>query len=372
MKVLYLKWGYRYDDAVFRAFGAVGLETEEISLPEQFTEGMKVTGDFLEKLQGITCDIVFSVNFFSEISDVCQKISAPYCSWVLQLPDYDLYTESVKNPCNYIGVCDSYLTEKLWQMGVARAFYLPDAVEPFESVQKPIEREVSFIGKHPAADWNMENMTAYSKGYLDSFLHGQRVLFGASMLENGLLFRVQKEFMEDNPIPEKILPECHRIYLADRYFAPACTALQQDIFLQNFASIMTIYSDGKFEGCTSAVKYPYVEEEQKRREIYVGKEFILVLAPHIMHNAIPRELLEVIVAGGFPLAGFQKDYTYFFKKDETLAYFTDPADFSKAVVKYGNSMEERERVRQAAYQTVIDGHTYRHRIATMLEMWEKL
>lgn len=115
-----------------------------------------------------------------------------------------------------------------------------------------------------------------------------------------------------------------------------------------------------------------VNNEDKRREIYAEKEFTLVLAPHILHNGIPRDLLEVIMAGGFPLAGFQKDYTYFFRKDETLAYFTNAAEFSQAVVKYGNSAEERERVRQAAYQTVMAGHTYRHRIATMLEMWEKL
>lgn len=47
-------------------------------------------------------------------------------------------------------------------------------------------------------------------------------------------------------------------------------------------------------------------------------------------------------------------------------------EFSQAVVKYGNSAEERERVRQAAYRAVMAGHTYSHRMVTMLEMWEKL
>lgn len=381
MKVLYLKWGYRYDGAVLRAFRAAGIEPVEMELPSQFTDSLKGTTigereeesrDFLEKLQGVAGDIVFSVNFFAGISDVCQREAVPYCSWVLQLPDFDLYTEAVKNPCNYVGVCDSYLVEKLWQMGVSKAFFLPDAVEPYTPELRPVEREACFVAEHPVPDWNMEKMTAYGKGYLDAFIHGQRVLFGASVLESGLLFRVQKEFMEDNPVPGEILPECQRLYLADRYFAPACTALQQDIFLQNFASIMTIYSDGDFDGCDLSVKCPYVEDEEKRREIFAGKEFTLVLAPHILHNGIPRELLEVIVAGGFPLAGFQRDYTYFFKKDETLAYFTSPMEFSQAIVKYGNSAEERERVRQAAYQTVIAGHTYSQRIVTMLEMWGKL
>ncbi|MCM1092112.1 MAG: glycosyltransferase [Butyrivibrio sp.] len=359
MKVLYLKWGYRYDDAVIRAFQAAGLETEEIFLSEQF--------------QDIAGDIVFSVNFFAEISAVCQREGVPYCSWVLQLPNFDLYTEAVRNSCNYIGVCDSYLAEKLWQMGVSKAFFLPDAVEAYTPELKPVEREACFVARRPVQEaWSMDKISAYGKGYLDAFIHGQRVLFGANVLENGLLLKVQKEFVEDNPIPEEVLPECRRLYLADRYFAPACTALQQDIFLQNFASIMTIYSDGEFEGCDSSVKRPYVDDEEKRREIFAGKEFTLVLAPHILHNGIPRELLEVIVAGGFPLAGFQKDYGYFFERDENLVYFTSPSEFSQAVVRYGNSAEERERVRRAAYQTVIAGHTYQHRVVTMLEMWERL
>ena len=68
--------------------------------------------------------------------------------------------------------------------------------------------------------------------------------------------------------------------------------------------------------------------------------------------------------------GYLEIHAYFFKKDETLVYFTNPAEFSQAVIRYGNSMEERERVKQAAYQALIKGHTYHHRITAMLEVWK--
>ena len=102
------------------------------------------------------------------------------------------------------------------------------------------------------------------------------------------------------------------------------------------------------------------------------REFTLILPLRTLHNGIPRDMLEVIAAGGFPIVGFQRDLAYFFKRDETLAWFTNPSEFSRAVVRYGNNPEERERVRQAAFDAVKGGHTYRHRIAVMLEMWEKL
>jgi len=90
-----------------------------------------------------------------------------------------------------------------------------------------------------------------------------------------------------------------------------------------------------------------------------------------LHHGIPKDTLEVIMAGGFPISGFQRDYAYFFKKDENLAYFTNPEEFQRAIIHYGNHYEERERVRIAAYQTILQGHTYSHRIAVMMEILQK-
>jgi hypothetical protein len=177
--------------------------------------------------------------------------------------------------------------------------------------------------------------------------------------------------MECNNVAERIMPEFKKLYMADRYLAPACTGLQQDILLQNYENMATIYSDGEFKAC-KAEKNPYIEDESERGKIFVEKEFTLVLAPHTLHNAIPREALEVIMAGGFPICGFQKDYSYFFKNDENIACFKSSEELQNVIVKYGNSYEERERVRSAAYEVVAQGHTYKQRIVTMLDMWGKL
>lgn len=390
MKLTYLTWGYPHDDAIIRAMREAGLMVEETALPGKLISDRedsidvweeaqnnlteKTEDSLRERLQAAAGDIVFSVNFFAVVSKFCQQEEIPYCCWVLQLPNYDLYTAPVRNACNYLGLCDSYLVEKLGQIGVSKAFFLPDAVELGETdgLQRmvSVERETCFVARHPQRTLNTAGMSLYGKGYLESFLHAQRVLYGAYVLEDGLLGRVQQEFLAYNPVSDTILPELQKLYAADRYFAPMCTAMQQDIFLQNFDSIMTIYSDGVFEACKSE-KHPFIEKEAERRKIYANKEFTLVLAPHVLHNGIPRDTLEVIAAGGFPIAGFQKDYAYFFKKDESLAFFQDATEFKKAIVRYGNSPEERERVRTAAYRTVAEGHTYRHRIVTMLEMWAK-
>ncbi len=386
MKLTYLTWGYVHDDAIIRAMEATGLTVEKLVLPKEFygnweNEDILLENDkekqkwevesFQEALCALSGDIVFSVNFFARVSELCSKEAIPYCCWVLQLPNFDLYTSSVRNACNYLGICDSYLVERLLELDVPRVFLLPDAVELKETKKMPVEREACFVARYPEKKLNTEGMTLYGKGYLDAFLHAQRVLHGASILENGLLQRVQREFLSCNPVPECILPELRKLFAADRYLAPTCTGLQQSIFLQNFDSIMTIYSNGRFEA-SNAKKYPYIEEEEQRQKIYAGKEFTLVLAPHCLHHGIPRDTLEVIAAGGFPVCSFQKDYACFFQKDKNLVYFINTEEFKEAVVRYGNSWEERERVKMAAYEIVAAGHTYEHRIAVMLEMWGKL
>lgn len=392
MKITYLVWGYPHDDAIIKAFREAGITVETVMLPQeavvfsqeaaeaqQGREEIDVGLLFAmeEQIRTSAGDIVFSVNFFARVSDFCQEEKIPYCSWVLQLPDFDLYTAAVRNPCNYLGICDSYLAARLQQAGVSKAFFLPDAVEEGKDADRPsAEVGVCFIAEWPEDRLKTDGMTVYGRGYLEACLHSQRVLYGASLLEDGLILRVQQEMMKDNPVPSGILAEMQKLFLVDRYLAPRCSRMQQDIFLYRAAESIRadrvrVYSDGEFADCR-AQKMPFVREEEKRREIYAANEFTLVLAPYTMHDGIPRQTLEVIAAGGFPIAGFVKDYASFFKKDETLAYFTDSYGFIRNIVRYGNDKDARERVREAAFRLVQEAHTYRHRIATMLEMWGKL
>jgi len=378
MKITYLLWEYLYDHAIIKSFREAGavVETAELPFPlrtsvlstETIEELAAALSSFQAVLQTFASDVVFSVNFFSYVSELCKKESIPYCCWVLQLPNFDLYTASVSNSCNYLCIGDSYLVEKLWQFGLEKVYFLPDAVELEETPEnQPEERGVCFLARHPKQVFSTEELSLYSKGYLEAFIHAQRVLYGASILEEGLLYRVQEEFLRSHPIPANILPSFQKLFMADWYLAPACTSLQQNIFLQNYDSLMTIYSDSDFPDC-QCEKHPYLEEESKRREVYRKKEFTLVLAPHTLHYGIPKETLEVIAAGGFPISGFQRDYAYFFQKDQNLAYFTSPEEFQQAIIRYGNHYEEREQVRTAAYQTIANGHTYMHRIIALMEL----
>lgn len=367
MNILYLLWGYEHDKGIIKAFRKEGINISTFSIEKGRTE----IGLFKEAICSKKIEIVFSINFHGWISDLCQAEGIPYCSWVLEFPNYDLYTRSIFHPCNYIALGDSFLVERLWSLGLKKVFYLPDAIESVEeSISITFQREFCFVGNKPENTLkNLEN-SKYERGYLDAFIQCQRVLPGINILENGLINRVYQEIVEQNPIPQKILPEFHKLYIADKYMSAECTIWQQNIFLQNNANIFTIYSDSSFPMC-DCKKYPYPKTEEERRQVYKNKEFSIVLASPNIHNAIPRQTLEIIAAGGFPICSFQRDYLYFFEKDHNLVYFTGTKDFFSALDKYGNDGKERKRIQEASYEMVKKHHTYTNRIVRMLEAWSE-
>lgn len=377
MTLLYISWGYIHEDEIIIEFENKGIEIKKVKFPlknEVVAENFQKEEyrRLLENEMDESVDIIFTINFFSEVSEWCERRNIPYASWILELPNYDLYTKSVFNCCNYIGVCDSYIVEKLLKIGVNKVFLLPDAVgREIEEPKVFKEREFCYISKRPQKTLNYLDVSLYAKGYLEAFLHVQRVIPGEMILETGLLNRVYGELLNNNKIPPKILSTMEKLYFADYYLNPECVALRENIFIQNHSSLITIYSNEDFSMCNTIIN-PYIEEGPIRRRIYAEKEFSLILTPYTQHNAIDRNALEVICAGGFPICSYQKDYDIFFTKDKNLVYFKNEEEFLKIITWYGNDQEERKRIIKEAYYHVKENHTYKNRIDTMIHFWNKL
>lgn len=74
-------------------------------------------------------DMVFTVNYFALISNVCQKMGIKYVSWSCDNPLISMYHESIFHPCNYIFTFDKTNYLEFREMGVEHIWYLPLAVD---------------------------------------------------------------------------------------------------------------------------------------------------------------------------------------------------------------------------------------------------
>lgn len=331
--------------------------------------GDKETALLRQLLEEKKPDGIFSIDFIAGISDFCQQNHVLYGSWVLQLPNIDLLTYSVQNSCNRIAICDSFLVERLCRQGVGNLYLLPDAVAGCRRIKNDIVRPCSYIGQVPSVyedtpyGSGTRGLSDNTLGYLAGMAHCQRVLYGATMLEDILMGTAAAEFMERYPRPEQVMPQFHRLYLTEAYVAPEVTRLEQIILLQNMSSGVDIdvFTDGVFPDCTGRV-FPYLQTAQERTEVYGSTIVNIVQNDRSLHDAVPHQTLEIMASGNFALVNYQKDYGYFFEQGETIVCYGDRLERTQLFNEYGMNPQMRNRLCDAAFEAVRAGHTYAHRV----------
>ena len=381
-KLIYLEWGYEYDNAIQKAWKDRGVEIIPYKLEKKLDEKIcssmsELSKQNLEKcIEDNRVNVIFSINFISEISEICKRNDIFYYAWVLVLPNMDLFTASIDNLCNRVGICDSFLVERLWKRNTKNIFYIPDAIEKCHRVRKDFVRPCSYMQKLPFSYLDTpfgdrtKGLSENTMGYLTGVIHCQRVLYGATMLEEILMGTAAEEFLAQYPLPDKILPEFHKLYVSEAYLSPEVTRLEQIIFLQNMSSGVDIevFTNGHFKDCTNK-QFPYPERLDERGDIYGSSIINLVQAESNIHDAIPHQTLEIMASGNFVLTNYQKDYSYFFNQGEDIVCFGDRVERVQLFNEYGTDANKRERVIEAAYEKIQLAHTYTHRVEYMLSNW---
>ena len=164
-------------------------------------------------------DLVFSINFFPVISEVCNIFRVPYFCWIVDSPVMELYSHSIRNPWNRIFLFDYALYEEFSPQNPNGIFYLPlganyARLDPLiasitSEDKKRFSSDISFVGslyteKCPYNRLKDEN--SYLKGYLDGIIEAQLKVYGYNFLEECLTDQMVEEFKKKVPFyrfPEK-------------------------------------------------------------------------------------------------------------------------------------------------------------------------
>mgnify|MGYP002711961956 FL=1 len=126
MRILMYRWkAYNYRD-IEQTFRMMGHSVDNI---EQPLGNYDIDPEFEKKIeQLLLCggyDMVFTVNYFALISNVCEKLGVKYVSWTCDNPLISMYHESVFHDCNYIFTFDKTNYYEFRNMGVKHIWYLP-------------------------------------------------------------------------------------------------------------------------------------------------------------------------------------------------------------------------------------------------------
>ena len=402
MRILMYRWkAYNYRD-IEETFLLLGHQVDNIEqklgsydIDKEFEKVLK------ERLESVSYDMVFTVNYFAVISVICQEMGIKYVSWTCDNPLISMYHESVYNPCNYIFTFDKTNYLEFKGMGVEHIWYLPLAVDTgrlddlldgsatasvadnMREWSGALEAEgccskriyagdVAFVGslyERNSYDKLKNRLSPYLQGYFDAVMEAQLNISGANIIEPMLTTDVLEK-----------LQEYFKLEKSEGSFSDIGLIFQTTVLGFKIAEVqrrralielskyfkVNVFSNSDVSDLVrvqymGSVDY-WSELPKVFRESKVNLNFTI---PNIK-SGIPLRVWDVLGARGFLLTNYQAEIPLYFKEGEDLVCFDGIEDLKEKVAYYLAHDRERNEIAWNGYEKVKQHHSYVNRIQEML------
>lgn len=393
MHILMYRWkAYNYRD-IEQTFLLLGHTVDNI---EQELGSYDVSPEFErvieEKIRGTHYDMVFTVNYFPLISNVCERTGVNYVSWTCDNPLISMYHESVFHACNYIFTFDKTNYLEFRGMGVKHIWYLPLAVDTermdallgapeeagrWKAAQDPEMRkyrgDVAFVGslyERNSYDKIKNRLPEYLRGYFDAVMEAQLNISGANIVEPMLTTNILEQ-----------LQEYFQLEKSEGSFSDLGLIFQTTVLGFKIAEIerrralielskhykVNVYSNSDVSDLLQIQYCGSVDYWSEMPKVFRMSKINLNFTIPNIKSGIPLRIWDVLGCGGFLLTNYQAEIPYYFKEGEDLVCFDGLEDLCEKVGYYLEHEEERKRIAWNGYHKVREKHSYIERIHTILD-----
>lgn len=393
MHILMYRWkAYNYRD-IEQTFLLLGHTVDNI---EQELGSYDVSPEFErvieEKIRGTHYDMVFTVNYFPLISNVCERTGVKYVSWTCDNPLISMYHESVFHDCNYIFTFDKTNYLEFRGMGVKHIWYLPLAVDTermdalLGAPEKPERRnatqdsemrkyrgDVAFVGslyERNSYDKIKNRLPEYLRGYFDAVMEAQLNISGANIVEPMLTTNILEQ-----------LQEYFQLEKSEGSFSDLGLIFQTTVLGFKIAEIerrralielskhykVNVYSNSDVSDLLRIQYCGSVDYWSEMPKVFRMSKINLNFTIPNIKSGIPLRIWDVLGCGGFLLTNYQAEIPYYFKEGEDLVCFDGLEDLCEKVGYYLEHEEERKRIAWNGYRKVREKHSYIERIRTILD-----
>ena len=382
MKILIYEWkAYSYKDIVC-SFQKMGHEVFFISQP---MKNYDVDDEFVallrDELSKNRYDFVFTVNYFSLISNVCQETNTKYVVWTYDNPLISMYHKSVFNECNYIFTFDKTNYLEFKGMGVENIFHLPlatDALRMEETIGVQNDdkwlHEISFVGNmYERNTYNSleHKLPEYLKGYFDAVIEAQLNISGGNIVEalltNDILEELDKYF---NLKKEKDSFSDLRLVFQTTVlgFKIEQEQRRRGIIELSKKFDVTVYSDSDLSEFIGVDKQGPCDYWSQLPLIFNRSKININMTIPNIKSGIPLRVWDVLGAGGFLLTNYQAEIGYYFEDGKDLVCYEDIGDLVEKADFYLKHEELRKSIALNGHEKVKKYHTYDERIKKMLNI----
>ncbi len=380
---------YRYNSicepdviAVMKRLGHTVTEiTEEMRNKELGARGqMNLVSAALKKQES---QMVFSINFFPVVSEVCNIFHIPYVCWIVDSPVMELYSHSVRNRWNRIFLFDYALYEEFRPENPKGIFYLPlgadyARLDPLlENITKKDKEkyaaEVSFIGSlyTEKCPYNRLKEESWMKGYLDGVIQAQLKVYGYNFLEECITDEILQQFKEKVPFyqfPEKANHN-DRAAMAHLYLGNKVTEQERLQLLKRVSEefSLDLYTASDFSPLPKANYRGLARSTTEMPKIVRLSKINLNFTSKPIRTGIPLRLWDILGAGGFVLTNYQSEIPEYFEVGKDLDIFASEEELVEKIRYYLEHEEEREEIARNGYQKAKEKYSLELRVKQILQ-----
>ncbi len=323
-------------------------------------------------------NLIFSFDYFPNLSEVCQEYDIRYVSWVFDCPHYTLHSPSVNNEVNRIYVFDRILYEEMLQKGVDTIRYSPLGVNDIRLKEMcrafdeetggniVYEHDVCFLGNLYDNEYNFYDQVGFLpdklRGYIDGVIASQERFFGVDLFSD-------KSVISDETIAELrkyINFEATGRYSLD-YDKVILDILRKKVTVNERHNILkamgkkfdtVLYTSPgakQIEGVTDLGLAHYI---QKMPRVFHRSKINLNITLRSIISGVPLRVLDILAAGGFLITNYQSEINEYFTNGEELIVAYTPEEMIDKTAYYLENEDERKKIASNGQKKVLDNFAY--------------
>lgn len=386
MNILFYCYGSICEPFIQAAFDEAGFQVTKIT--EEITNKNILPSECValvsEALLKKDYDFVFTINYFPTISDTCNIFHIPYLGWTVDAPVMELYSDTIKNPCNYIFLFDRMQFQDIESLNTGHIFYLPLAtdVKHMQSVVTSstnsiqFANDISFVGSlytEKCPYDKLKNPSPFLSGYLDGIMQAQQKVYGYDFIPEVLTPSVVSEFKECMPNFFQLKDASaltDRDIISKYYIGSKISSLERIHLLGLLSSQLsvTMYTNSDTSGLPFLKNKGPVKTRSEMPLVFHNSTINLNMTTHSIRSGIPLRIWDILGCGGFVISNYQAELPEYFTPGEDIELFESPEDLLYKCNYYLEHPERAKEIAQNGFENVKANHTYLHRILSMLEI----
>ncbi len=385
-KILFLEWKSFGNEHIIREFKRAGYEIVLFDFPRE-TEDLRFSQTLTESLTMTILKeqpaFVFSFNYFPVAAIACKAVRTKYVSWVYDSPYILMYSQTIFYDTNRVFIFDSAECQRFRQMGVNHVYYLPmaaaveyyDSISPDEKHHEMYDSDVTFIGSMYSETRqhlfrHLEDLDAYTKGYLNGVMQVQKNIYGMDVLEESLTPEIVESMRKVCPVTEHGDGiETVEWVFANYFLARKVTATERLEILSGLSKMCGV----KLFTPEQTPQLPDVKNMGKL-DYYTQAPYAMKCAKinlnislRSIHTGMPLRALDILGCGGFLLTNYQADFMEYFEPGKDFVYYSHVNEIPDLVHYYLEHESERQEIARNGYQKVKEHLSYRKQVKALLD-----